>query len=286
MTGHGSLDVERYRREGACWPVGTVDVGGLEEHFFEIQRASMARRGRELHISPHLVSTRIDALANDPIILDPVEQVLGTDFVLWESDFARKAPGASGYIPWHADGPYWNLSTNEVVTAWVALTEVTEANAAMQVVPRSHLRPDAARLDYDGDPMSGYLNGVRTSSRGNVFAYDTVVADDIDPDRDAISVELAPGEFSLHHVDLLHGGGPNRSRTERIGIAFRYMSTRTHCRTGLDSVSPVRGSIENPMLVIEPRPTRSLSAAAWEAHDEAMQYPSGFGDRTMTARDG
>ena len=37
-----------------------------------------------------------------------------------------------------------------------------------------------------------------------------------------MSVELSPGEFSLHHVDLLHGGGPNESVIDRIGIAYCY----------------------------------------------------------------
>ena len=94
-------------------------------------------------------------------------------------------------------------------------------------------------------------------------------------------VELSPGEFSLHHVDLLHGGGPNESDVDRIGITFRYMSSRTYCRTGIDSVTVVRGAADDRHLVYKPRPTRSFSAAAWKAHEEAMTYPSGFGDRTI-----
>ena len=277
------LDVEAYWRDGACWPVGRVDVAGLDEHFFEIQRASTERRGRELHISPHLVSTDIDRLAHNPTILDCVEQLLGPDFVLWESDFARKPPGGDGgFIPWHADGPYWNLSTNEVVTVWVALTEVSAENAAMQVVPGTHHQVDASRVAYDGDPMASNIEGIRTASEGNVFAHDSIIADNIDPDEHAVFVELAPGEFSVHHVDLVHGGGPNQSDIDRIGIAFRYISARTYCHTAVDSVTPCRGTVDNDQLVFEPRPERSFSEEAWQAHETAMQHPSGFGDRTMT----
>ena len=275
------LDIEQYRRDGISWPAGRVDVDGLAEHFFEVQERALARRGRELHISPHLLSTRLDALVRDPIILDQVEKVLGPDFVLWESDFARKPPGGTSHSPWHADGPYWNLSTNEVASVWVAFTEATVANAAMKVVPRTHHNPELAKLDYDGDPMAGYVEGIRTSSEGNAFNYDTIIGDEIDPDRDAVSVELQPGEFSIHHVDLVHGGEPNRSKNERIGYAMRYISARTFCRTGVDSVMPMRGSVDHNDFVFEPRPTSSFSDEAWIAFETAMTYPSGFGDRTI-----
>ena len=277
------LDVDEFWREGVCWPVNRVNVDGLADHFFEVQRAAVERRGREVHISPHLISTDIDALVHDPMILDEVEKLLGPDFVMWESDFARKPPGGTDWVPWHSDAPYWNLSTNEVVSVWVALTDVTVANAAMQVVPRTHLRPDIARLDYDEDPMVGYRKGIRTSSEGNAFNYDTIIADDVDPDRDAVAVELRSGQFSIHHVDLLHGGGPNTSELDRIGFAMRYMSSRTHCRTGTDSVMEMRGDASTEHFVFEPRPSSSFSEEAWAAFETAMTYPSGFGDRTITA---
>ena len=277
------FDLDQFRRDGISWPVGRVDVDGLAEHFFEVQRHAQRRRGRDLHISPHLLSTELDALVRHPTILDRVEAVLGPDFVLWESDFARKPPGGGSHIPWHADGPYWNLSTDEVVSIWVAFTDVSVENAAMQVVPGTHLQAGLATLDYDGDPMAGYAEGIRTSSEGNAFNYDTVLSEAIDFERDAVSIELAPGEFSIHHVDLVHGGGANTSDRDRIGYAMRYISARTYCRTGVDSVMPMRGDVGSEHFVFEPRPTSSFDDAAWAAFEKAMAYPSGFGDRTIEA---
>ena len=37
------------------------------------------------------------------------------------------------------------------------------------------------------------------------------------------NVELAPGQVSLHHVDLVHGSAPNTSGRRRAGYAVRYM---------------------------------------------------------------
>jgi hypothetical protein len=40
----------------------------------------------------------------------------------------------------------------------------------------------------------------------------------------AVMMELAAGEFSLHHVGIVHGSGPNTSDEPRIGLAVRYIS--------------------------------------------------------------
>ena len=45
-------------------------------------------------------------------------------------------------------------------------------------------------------------------------------------EEDAVAVELAPGEMSLHHGRLFHASDPNRSGDRRIGLAIRYMPTR------------------------------------------------------------
>jgi len=119
--------------------------------------------------------------------------------------------------------------------------------------------------------------------RWAVINYDTLIDDEIDPDRDAVYVELQPGEFSIHHVDLVHGGGPNTSTNDRIGYAMRYISARTFCRTGPDSVMPMRGNVDHEQFVFEPRPSVSFSEQAWTAFETAMTYPSGFGDRTIEA---
>lgn len=39
-----------------------------------------------------------------------------------------------------------------------------------------------------------------------------------------VSLELQPGEFSLHHIGIAHGSGPNLSDRPRIGLAVRYIS--------------------------------------------------------------
>ena len=43
-------------------------------------------------------------------------------------------------------------------------------------------------------------------------------------EADAVSVELQPGEMSLHHGQVFHGSHKNQSDHRRIGLAIRYIT--------------------------------------------------------------
>lgn len=48
---------------------------------------------------------------------------------------------------------------------------------------------------------------------------------ELDPalvDETAVDLVLAPGDASLHHPNLVHGSGPNRSGQPRRALAVRY----------------------------------------------------------------
>jgi hypothetical protein len=48
---------------------------------------------------------------------------------------------------------------------------------------------------------------------------------EIEPDESTVvNVVLSPGGISLHHVNLVHGSGQNRTDKPRIGFAVRYVS--------------------------------------------------------------
>ena len=40
-----------------------------------------------------------------------------------------------------------------------------------------------------------------------------------------MNIELQPGEFSLHHVRIVHGSDPNNADYRRLGFAIRYVPT-------------------------------------------------------------
>ncbi len=255
-----TLNQSNYFERGIDWPIKAYEAEqavDFYQRFVEFQRQSIAVRGKETHIKPHLVSTWLDRTIHHPIIVDAVEAALGPDIVLWTSDFANKEAGAGTYIPWHQDTPYWNLSDTKVVSVWLALTESKKSNGAMRVFPATHNKGALGKINIQGDPHEAYKEGTRTSSEGNIFAYDHVMDKEVDESL-ALDVELDPGQFSLHNIQLLHGGGPNESDQDRVGFVMRYICADTFCNTGLDSVTSIRGHCEREHFVLEPRPTEDF----------------------------
>ena len=147
-------------------------------------------------------------LAMDAEILDLVEGVLGPDIILWGAHVFCKPAGDGYETPWHQDGHYWPMRPLATCTVWVALEESVIENGCLKVIPRSHAqRVTHAHLREDRDDLT--LN-LRT--RPGEFDEST-----------AVSLELQPGQMSMHDVFLIHGAQPNRSARRRTGIALRYM---------------------------------------------------------------
>ena len=105
---------------------------------------------RTINTRRHLILKWLDDLIRDPRVLNPVEFILGSDILCWASGFFAKAPGDGSFVSWHQDATYWGLSSNEVVTAWIALSPSTPETGCMRVVPGSQARQLGHRDTFDG----------------------------------------------------------------------------------------------------------------------------------------
>ena len=131
----------------------------------------------------------------------------------------------------------------DVVPAWVAFTQTTEANEAMEYVPGSHKLDQIPHRD--------------TFAKHNLLTRGQEVMVEVDYSRRRI-ITLRPGEMSLHHVRLVHGSPPNPSNDRRIGFAIRYIPTMVAQLAGQDSASLVRGEDRHHHFMAEPQPSRDL----------------------------
>ena len=269
------LDLDTLKRNGIVWPAGRIDATGLVGRYHAFQEASKRLRGKDTYLKPHLVSPWLWELVRRPAIVDEVERVLGPDIILWVSDWSVKRAGTGDYIPWHQDSPYWNLSTDEVISVWLACGDAARGNGAMQVVPGSHARGRIGRIDAGDDIYKAYSEGQRTTDDDCMFPFGHLKNDHSDR---AAHVELRSGEFSIHSVNLIHGGGPNPSPQDRIGFAMRYISADTRFIGNVDSVTAIRGDCQRDHFVYEAEPDGEFTPAGLEALERALTYPSGFGE--------
>jgi non-haem Fe2+, alpha-ketoglutarate-dependent halogenase len=215
---HGS-GFEHYEERGYVWPLRAFPAGDAEaarcrfmEHWnrhIHLVEGSLARERIWLTIDTHLALPWVCALALHPFVLDAVERVLGPDVMVWNTHWFPKFGRDRSYVSWHQDATYWGLRPPLVTTAWIALTPSTIDNGCLQVLPGSH--------------QSELMPQVETFAPDNMLSRGQEIAVEIDPTR-AVSLELEPGQFSLHHIGIAHGSAPNNSDTPRIGLAVRYIA--------------------------------------------------------------
>lgn len=255
--------VRQFREEGWLAP---LDVMGADEARACRERVEglEARVGREanafMKIKGHLAAPWIVDLARRPEILDAVEDLIGPDILLFGASIFAKGARDTRYVSWHQDSAYFGLSPHEEVTAWVAFTESTTENGCLQVVPRTHLGPDRKHVEtYAPDNML---------ARGQELR-------DID-ESEAVSLQLAPGQFSLHHERTAHGSKANRTDDRRIGLAFFYIPAHVTSTTGRRTATLVRGTDRYGHWDADPLPAVDLDPVAFAALQGAWgQYKDG-----------
>ena len=148
--------------------------------------------------------------AMDPVILDVVEDLLGPEVVLYNTQAVPKNAFHGSPEPWHQDSAYFPIRPMNLVSCWIAIDEATVQNGCMRFIPGSHKLGLAEHST--GRLMSG-------ASGGTPAAVQEIVVDA----SKAIAVPLRPGHGSLHHSLTHHGTPPNHTPFRRRAIISHYM---------------------------------------------------------------
>ncbi|NAW58760.1 MULTISPECIES: phytanoyl-CoA dioxygenase family protein [unclassified Vibrio] len=146
-------------------------------------------------------------IISHPKILDVVENVLGPNIVHIGSHYWVKPPKVGKKVSWHQDGAYYELSHNNMVTVWIALDNSDKKNGCLKVVPGTHLADYLELEPVDNDP---YLK-----RKIKTLPFDT---------SQEVALELAAGDISLHHPNILHGSDENLSNNWRRGFVIKYIA--------------------------------------------------------------
>lgn len=246
--------VDAYHRDGCIHPIRVMseaDALALRRKLETFEAATGGPLSGDLRHKSHLLFAWLGDLVREARIVDAVADLYGADLLCWTTNFFIKEASNPAFVSWHQDSTYWGLSRPDVVTAWVALTPSHAGNGAMAYIPGSHTFDQIPHRD--------------TFSRDNLLTRGQEVAVDVDASK-AMTIELAPGEMSLHHVRLVHGSPPNPSGDRRIGFAIRYIPTSVSQVAGEDSATLVRGEDRFHHFEHEPRPARDMDPAFVALH--------------------
>lgn len=238
-----------YADTGTYFPIPVLDaqeVAYFRNSFFTHERL-LGEQVKKLtsFAQLHLHIPWAYQLATHPKIIEAVKQVLGPNVLVHGSTIFHKHPNDQKYVSWHQDSYNMQLNSFEYVSAWVALADSTIENGCLRVIPGTQHK------EYHHDRLPEKNNMLMRGSTVDVTQLGT----------DAVDVELAAGEMSLHHVNLVHGSNANTSGERRIGYAIRYISDKVSQNSFHHQVILAAGAYEGKEYeLLEKPPEGSLEA--------------------------
>ena len=156
-------------------------------------------------------------------------------------------------VPWHQDGHAFPIKPVANVTVWIALDEANSENGCLRFIPGSHTQ--------------GLNKHEKVQSSDLVFNITT------DPNSfdeiESRDVVLSPGQFSLHHVKVIHGSGQNISQQRRNGFTLFYMPATSRYDRSVDTFD-----------VGLPRPSEHAKRPIWLMRGQDRAGNTNMIDRT------
>ncbi len=198
-------------------PSPGIDLEQIQLARKELEDLEIAKKGAGNAVGPlYLISERFYDLATHPNIISAVQDIIGPDVLLFNASFFIKEPGPS-FVGWHIDSTYWGIAPHDLVTVWLALSDVTEASGPMELLKGTHLTDESEYQTEETYVADNIL------TRGQNMKFDSP----IDYAKDVGKAILKPGQFSIHHHRIVHASSPNNSNDRRIGWTLRYVAS--HC---------------------------------------------------------
>ncbi len=263
-----SSQIQNYWNNGVVYPLTALqqdEALSLIPRFMEIKERMSGWTASKQILKAHLVSTWVNEITRNSRILDAVECLLGPNILLWGATFFAKEPNLSLHVGWHQDLLYWGLQPPDgVLTVWLALSDALEDNGAMQVICGSH--------------VDGFRQHSNSFDGNNMLMSDQNAELTKDDLKRRITVELLPGQFSIHHSMVLHGSGPNTSDRSRIGLSINYISTDVIQlkNQGQDAAMLVRGTDYYRHFEQEQAPSAEFTPEAISQYRKSITMPSGL----------
>ncbi len=248
--------IEHYHEFGYCSPVDVLsetEAANLRQHLEEAERKYPEALNPTHRNNAHLAFCFLDEIAHHEIILNAVEDLIGSNILLYGSVLFIKDAGTPGFVSWHQDATYMGLFPHDFVTPWLALTPSNVESGCMKIIPGSH--------------SSGISKHQDTFGESNILTRGQQIPD-VDEDQ-AVNIELRPGQMSLHHAQVIHGSMPNRSDRRRIGVALQaYMPPHVRQTIGENYALIVRGKDPHGNVIPLQRPTKDMEPKAAKQREE------------------
>ncbi|MBV9389439.1 MAG: phytanoyl-CoA dioxygenase family protein [Chroococcidiopsidaceae cyanobacterium CP_BM_ER_R8_30] len=183
----------------------------------------------------HLEDDVLLSLFKHSALTERCAQLLGSDLLLWRTQFFPKAPGEAG-TPLHQASSYLldNMKAPVVyppdrselfqLTCWIALTKATKENGCMTVVKGSQKEIHPLKVSRPFDTKSDQDESQR-------FVTAKIEVDYAVNLEDVIPIEMDAGQFFIFSERALHGSLCNQTDRWRWAVNGRIVRPDTRLYT-------------------------------------------------------
>ena len=210
--------VENYQKNGYLFPfevLTSTQVNAIQAEFAQAQLTATENGLADelpalLRTNAQLILPFVHRIARSCKIIDRVTSLLGPNLLLWSAEFFIKGAQTEKIVSWHQDLTYWGLGeTDDEITVWLALSQSNVESGCMRFIPGSHHERILPHKD--------------TFAENNALSRGQEIDVEINEDE-AVNIELEPGQASFHHGRIFHASGPNKSKHDRVGLVFRFLT--------------------------------------------------------------
>jgi phytanoyl-CoA hydroxylase len=168
---------------------------------------------------PHRVHPVFLEMMRCPAIVSIVEQILGGTASGIGGEFFYMKPGTPGFSS-HQDNAYVQAPPDAFISAWTALTDVTEENGALIFYPGTHKLGALKTRQIARSVGAGQNPGAQ--------AIECILPGPFE----GVSVPLSVGSTVFFHSQLVHSSNDNRSGRFRYSFLATYLLKGRPFRAG------------------------------------------------------
>jgi 2-oxoglutarate-dependent dioxygenase len=240
-----AAQIEAYRRDGYCLLPGLLsagDVAAIRDDVLAILAHIGLGQTKLKQTSEYTEGSPIAALVHSARLRALAGALLDGEAVLYLPFTAVKSAHGGGEFHFHQDNQYTRFD-NPGINIWVALTQMTEENGCLRMVPGSHEEgtlPSAESPDRDG--------------------HRTVAI----PPEAFVRVPMEAGDAVAFTRLTVHGSGPNTTAVHRVAYAVQY--ARADVRYSTDGGASWAWQRESPRWAIGPVAHISVPDAGRDGH--------------------
>ena len=218
--------MDNYSDEGYVFVPELLPVGDIRAVIAELPELCALQRPEVIFendsqtvrslMNVHTYSTAADNLIRNPLIIDPVKQILGSDVYVFQCVLNLKRAFTGDIWQWHQDFSTYliddGMPANRLVNVLIFMDEVNEFNGPLMLVPGSH-RGEAIKNDVDDATTSYPIRALDNSRVASAVEVNGIVA----PKGPAGSVIFA-------NTNIIHGSASNVSPWDRVLVSLTLNS--------------------------------------------------------------